>query len=116
MPHRLLIVEDHAAMRRLIINMVQDMATEVVECSDGGKAFSAYSACRPDWVFMDIKLPDVDGITATRRITQAWPEARVVIVTERNEAGMREAAQRAGACGYVLKENLSEIRRILGNG
>jgi len=71
------------------------------------------SVHRPDWVLMDIDLPEVDGINATRQIVAAHPEARVVIVTSYDDAGLRETARSAGACEYVVKENLIEIRCIL---
>ena len=62
---------------------------------------------------MDIDLPEVDGITATRRIVAAHPEARVMMVTNYDDADLRETARLAGACEYVVKENLLEIHRIL---
>jgi DNA-binding NarL/FixJ family response regulator len=58
-------------------------------------------------------MKEVDGITATREITAADPHARIVIVTNHDDPGLRDAAERAGACGYVLKENLLEVRRLL---
>ena len=110
---KLLIVEDNEAMRRLLRSLVQDLAEAVYECGDGADAFSAYAVCHPDWVLMDIKLPKTDGITATSQITTAWPEAKVMIVTEYDDAKLREAARQAGAQEYVLKENLMEVRRVL---
>ena len=68
---------------------------------------------RPDWVLMDIRMKEVDGLAAAQQITTAWPGARVVIVTSYNDASLRDAARQAGACGYVLKDNLLEIRRWL---
>ena len=66
---------------------------------------------------MDIQMRTLDGISATREIKLAFPDARIVIVTEYNDADWREEARRAGACAYVLKEHLTEVRRILqGNG
>ena len=60
---------------------------------------------------MDIELGAVNGIAATGQIKHRFPNARVVIVTNYNDREMREAAARAGACGYVLKENLLDLRR-----
>ena len=62
---------------------------------------------------MDIRMKEVDGLTATQQITTVWPDARVVIVTSYNDASLREAARQASACGYVLKEDLLELRSIL---
>jgi DNA-binding NarL/FixJ family response regulator len=58
---------------------------------------------------MDIGLPGTDGITATRQITRAFPQGRVIIVTEYGSTRLRDAAQSAGASGDILKENLREV-------
>jgi len=107
-----LIVEDNAAMRRVIRSVISDLA-EVVECSDGAHALSAYEQSRPDWVFMDIRMGEVNGIQASRKIRAAYPAARIIIVTDYDDTVLREAARAAGASHYVLKENLFEVRRII---
>jgi len=110
---KLLIVEDNASVRRLIKSIVAGVATQIHECADGAGALEAYLAHRPDFVLMDIDMEDTDGITATRRIRAADPAARIIIVTQYDQADLREAAEKAGACGYVLKENLLEVVRLL---
>jgi len=85
----------------------------VGECSDGSEAMSAYERLRPDWILMDIDMKDVDGITATRQITAAHPGAKVMIVTDYNDADLRRAAREAGASEYVVKENLLNIVDII---
>ena len=109
----ILIVEDSEQMRRMLKTLVKDLVECVFECGEGAGALLAYTQHRPDWVLMDIDLPEVDGISATRRIIAAHPEARVMMVTNYDDADLREAARRAGASEYVLKEDLIEIRRIL---
>ena len=110
----LLIVDDHSAMRRMIGKVVSDMVSDIEECGDGAEALAAYTRCRPDWVLMDIEMSRMDGITATREILLCFPGAKVVIVSKHNDEQIREAARKAGACGYVLKENLIAIRELLG--
>lgn len=109
----LLIVEDNPAMRRLMRRLVADLTDEVGECGDGAEAEARYAELQPDWVLMDIEMPHVNGIAATRRIKAAFPAARIVIVTNYDDAALRRAAAQAGACGYVLKENLLELRQLL---
>ena len=109
----LLIVEDNPAVRRLVRQLVADLADEIGECGDGAEAEARYAELQPDWVLMDIEMPRVDGIAATRRIKAAFPDARILIVTNYGDAALRAAALAAGACGYVLKENLLELRRLL---
>lgn len=109
----MLIVDDSARVRRLMADFVASVAGEVIECSDGAEALGAYESHRPDVVLMDIEMRHRDGIAATRDIVHAHPHARVVIVTDYDEMDLREAAEAAGACGYVLKENLADLGRVL---
>ena len=106
-------VEDNELMRRLIKSMIGGLAEVVIECGTGDAAFGLYVANQPDWVLMDIQLPGLDGITATSRIKADYPDAHVLIVTDHGDDQLREAARNAGACGYVLKENLMDVRRWL---
>ena len=113
---KLLIVEDNAEMRRLITGLVRDIAETINECSDGSQALAAYIEDQPDWVVMDIRMDLLDGITATRKLIETFPEAQIVIISDFDDAKLRAAASAAGACAYVMKEDLFVLRRILGNG
>ena len=110
---KILIVEDNPTIRRLIRSIVTDLAEEIHECSDGSEALAAYDARRPDWVLMDIKMKELDGLAAARQIKAAYPDANIVIVTNFDEADLREAARAAGAKAYVVKEDLFVLREIL---
>jgi len=110
---KLMIVEDNASMRQLIRSFVSDLADCIHEYSDGAQAFRGYAEHRPDWVLMDIKMTEVDGIAATRQITDAFPEANILIITDYDDRQLREAARLAGARDYVLKENLIALRPLL---
>lgn len=110
---KLLIVDDHSAMRRLLGRVVNDLFSAVVECEDGADALAAYEQHQPDWVLMDIEMQGTDGITATRDLMQVFPEARVVIVSKYDDEQLRAAARSVGACGYVCKENLLLLRTLL---
>jgi two-component system response regulator DegU len=108
-----LIVEDNENMRRMIRSLVSEFAGDVYECADGAAALPAYAAYRPDWVLMDLKMKDVDGIAATNQITTAFPDAKVIIVTDYDDDDLRGASRRAGAGWYVNKENLLNLPQIL---
>ncbi len=113
---KLLIVEDNSQMRQMIRAVVADLAEAVVECADGEEAVAAYAAQRlgeHDRVLMDLQMPRVGGLEATRRIRAAFPDANIIIVTQHDDPHWRTAATQAGACGYVLKENLLDVRRLL---
>lgn len=113
---KLLIVEDNPEMRRLLRRLLNDAVETICECADGMEALSAYEAHQPDWVLMEMTMREANGIEATRRITKAWPSARVIIVTDYDDAMLREAARLAGASALVTKENLLEVRTILPRG
>lgn len=109
----LLIVEDNARMRRMIRQVIGDLAGRVYECEDGADALAIYRAHQPDWVLMDIQMKNTDGLTATKQIKAAFADAKIVIVTNYDDTTFRESARAAGAFDYVLKENLLDVRRIL---
>ncbi|HKQ73434.1 MAG TPA: response regulator transcription factor [Blastocatellia bacterium] len=109
---KVLIVDDNEQMRQMIRSLLRDQVEEFYECSDGAEAFHAYTRFRPDWVLMDLNMED-DGLAATRRITADCPGAKVMIVTNFDDIHLRIAAQDAGACGYVTKDNLLGLRELL---
>jgi CheY-like chemotaxis protein len=109
----ILIVENNPAVRSLVREIVAPVAGAIYECNDGQDALAAYLAHRPDVVLMDIAMPGLDGISAAIQIRRVDPAARVVIVTNHNLTELRDAALRAGTCGYVLKTNLLELRDLI---
>jgi NarL family two-component system response regulator LiaR len=108
-----MIVDDSDEIRRMLRAILADVADPIYECHDGGEAGAVYGTHRPDWVLMDVSMEPVDGIAATRHIVQAFPDARIVMVTQHADGAFRDAAHEAGACGYLLKDNLLEVRRFL---
>jgi CheY-like chemotaxis protein len=110
---RVLIVDDNDAMRRTIKTVIQDLADEIAECSSGLAAVEHYMNFKPDWVLMDIKMGDTDGLAATREIKRTFADAQVVIVTSYDELSLRDEAAEAGACAYVIKDNLKQLSHLL---
>ena len=104
-----LIVEDHAGVRRLLRDALCEVAAEIWECENGAEALAAYPVHQPDIVLMDLSMPVLDGLAATQQIRHLHASARVVIVTDYDDEELRQAAWEAGACGYLLKNNLPEI-------
>jgi len=109
----ILIVEDNSQMRRTLRELLGDVVAACYECSDGQAALAAYLQHRPNWVLMDLKMPGMDGLAATAALCAADPAARVLIVTNYDDPALREAARQAGACGFVPKENLLELRALI---
>jgi CheY-like chemotaxis protein len=109
-----LIVEDNASVRRLLRRAVQQIATEIWECADGADALAVYSEQLPNVVLMDVRMPIMDGLAATRQIRKADPQARIIIVTDCDDEDMRAAASEAGASGYILKQDLTTLEALIG--
>ena len=109
----LLIVEDNLKMRGMIKSIVAGVADRIDECEDAEEALALYTKNRPDWVLMDIHLKETNGIEATRAIISIFAEAKIIIVTNYNDAHFRESAREAGAVDYILKENLLDILPII---
>jgi DNA-binding NarL/FixJ family response regulator len=107
---RVLIADDQALMRtgfRMILDAQEDI--EVVgEAIDGADAIRQFERVRPDVVVMDVRMPTMDGIEATRRLTAGDPPARVLILTTFDLDEYVYEALRAGASGFLLKDRPSE--------
>jgi DNA-binding NarL/FixJ family response regulator len=119
---RVLIADDHALFRygmRAMLN--SDPGFKVVgEAATGEEAVGKATELKPDIVLMDIQMPDINGIDATRRIVQVDPGIGVVVVTMFEEDDSVFAAMRAGARGYVLKgadaDEVVKVMRAVAEG
>ncbi len=113
---KILIADDDARIRKVLIQTVGSLASAVWEASDGGEAIAVCATERPDWVLMDVRMKPIDGLRGAAAIKAQFPETRIVIVSQYDEAELRAEALRIGACAYVLKENLHELPGILMRG
>ncbi len=119
-PARLLIAEDYALVREGLRAMLSgEPDLEVVgEAKNGREAVEACRALNPDLVLMDVRMPEMDGLQATRAIKVAQPAVSVLMVTTHQDPDYLLEAVRAGAAGYVLKEVsrrelLESVRRVI---
>ena len=110
---KIMIVDDHREMRRLLMSTLGNLATEIVECADGAEAVAAWPQHRPDWTVMDVAMKPMDGLEATRQIKARFADARILILTQHDTPPIRQAALRAGALAFVAKENLVQIGNII---
>jgi DNA-binding NarL/FixJ family response regulator len=120
---RLLLIDDQRLMRdglRTILELEEDF--EIVgEAADGQAGLDAYAALEPDVVLMDIRMPGMDGVEATRRMVERWPEARVIILTTFDDDEYIFEGLLVGALGYLLKdvsgdELAQAIRKVAAGG
>jgi CheY-like chemotaxis protein len=112
-----MIVDDHAEMRTLIRSLLSGVAQEFVECAGGAEAVAAFPTEHPDWTLMDVVMPGMDGLAATRRIKAGFPEARILVITQHQSLRLRELASSAGATAFLGKDELTRLEGILvGDG
>ena len=116
-------MDDHAVLRagiRVLLDLQEDL--EVVgEASDGQQAITRVRELRPDVILMDIGMPGLDGLAATREIKSIIPQARVLFLTQHENKEYVLPALKVGASGYVLKraegdELLNAIRIVFSGG
>ncbi|MCH7906716.1 MAG: response regulator transcription factor [Chloroflexi bacterium] len=104
-----MLVDDQDLFRdiaRSMLNASEDFVV-VAEANDGSGAVDQYATSRPDLVLMDVQMAQMNGLEATRRIVDAYPEATIVLVSMRAEPEYDRAGREAGALGFIAKRELS---------
>ena len=103
---RVLLVDDHPVVREGLRGMIdaEPDLTVVGEAGSGAEAITLAESLCPDVILMDLRMPDVDGVTATERILATLPQTRIVVVTTYESDSDILRAVEAGAAGYLLKD------------
>ena len=120
---RILVADDHATVRhglKLLIDSQPDMGV-VGEAADGDGVLKQAEALKPDIIVMDISMPGMNGLVATRMLKRAQPQVSIVALTRHDDDTYLDELLRAGASGYVLKQSapiefLQAIRAIAAGG
>ena len=104
-----LIVDDNASFRGIIRDTLNALfpSMAIQEASEGSEAIQKVASFQPQVIFMDIRLPDENGLDLTKRIKASHPDTKVIIMTAYDAVEYREAATRFGAQGYFAKDALS---------
>ncbi|MCI0477680.1 MAG: response regulator transcription factor, partial [Anaerolineales bacterium] len=120
---RVLVVDDHAVLREGICALLANQSdiTVVGEASNGAEAIEQARALKPDVILMDLSMPGIDGMEATRRIKQHTPEARILVLTQHEDEALIVPMLQAGAAGYIFKraggaELVDAIRAVQREG
>jgi DNA-binding NarL/FixJ family response regulator len=113
---RVLVADDQALVREGLMTLLEAAPdiTPVAAASDGEEAVALCARHRPDVVLMDLRMPKLDGVEATRRIREAQPETEIVVLTTHADEASILDALRAGARGYLTKDaGIAEISRAV---
>jgi two-component system response regulator NreC len=109
MPTRVLLAEDHALIRQGLRALLEKRGFQVVcEASDGQEAVRLVETTQPDVAVIDISMPILNGVDATRELKKSSPKTKVIILTQHDKDQYVTEALRAGAKGYVLKSQAAE--------
>ena len=106
MPIKVLIVDDHKLIRDALEDLFADTddISVVGQCADGSEVTPAVARLQPDVVLMDLRMPVMDGLTATAEVLAAHPTVRVIVLTGALTPSTAMEARAIGAAGYLLKE------------
>ena len=110
---RILIVDDQQSFRMMIRHYLQEPTGIIHECTDGQQAVLHYMESPVDIVIMDVNMPTMDGITATRHIRAYDPQARIVIQSSHSAYEFHAVAIEAGASAFISKTRLKELPAIV---
>ena len=104
-PIRVLLVDDHSVVRSGLSAMLsaEDDLEQVGEAADGSEAVRMVERIKPDVILMDLLMPGMDGVAATKAIHDRFPETRIIILTSFKEREQVDGALKAGAMSYLLK-------------
>jgi DNA-binding NarL/FixJ family response regulator len=107
---RVLLVDDHEMLRRGLRTLIAQQANFdlVGEASTGEEALEQALTTKPDVIFMDLHLPDINGIEVSRKILSEHHSAKIIIFSSDVSRALTEEALQAGICGYILKSSASE--------
>ncbi len=109
---RVLLADDHQMLRQAVRRALEESGLTVVgEAGDGNEAVALAQALVPDVILMDVSMPILDGIEATRRISATPSAARILVLTMHDEDALRARAIRAGAAGFLTKD--CELREVV---
>lgn len=100
-------------MRHLIRSIVAAPDDIVSECASGIDVEYAYRTSQPDVVLMDLQMPKVNGITATRNLKILYPDAHIIIVSNFKDQELQDEARDAGASSYFTKDDLLQLKSFI---
>ena len=116
---KIMVVDDAAYMRLRCAKLLIDNGYEVMQADTGTQAVEKYKAGKPDAVLLDVTMPDMDGLTALKKIRELDPEARIAMLSTMGQQSIVTEALKRGAMDYLVKpfeptRVLTTVRKLVG--
>jgi two-component system, OmpR family, alkaline phosphatase synthesis response regulator PhoP len=109
---KILVVDDESEIVDFLEGFLKRFNLHVIKAVNGNEAIELYDKERPDWVFLDIMMPDRDGISVLKELKKMDSRVKVIIITGKEEKVFREKTQKAGAIDYITKPlDLGDLSR-----
>ena len=106
---KLLIVDDNPSIRKIVRHLLNNRFEQIHDASNGLEALELYQKFIPDWVVMDIEMPEVDGLVGARMIKNEFPGSRIIMISKFKDEEMISLSKFIGAEAYFFKDDLLQI-------
>jgi YesN/AraC family two-component response regulator len=106
---KLLIVDDNPSIRKIVRHLLSDRFEQIHDASNGLEALEVYQKFIPDFVVMDIEMPEVDGLVGAKMIKNEFPQSRIIMMSKFKDEEMISLSKYIGAEAYFFKDDLSQI-------
>ena len=100
---KVLVVDDEAAITDFLCNFLKRFKISSEKALNGASAIETFKQAKPDWVFLDLKMPDMDGFEVMRELKKVDPNVKVIMITGSEEKESQSKAKKLGAIDYIIK-------------
>ena len=108
---KILVVDDEVEVGSFLCNFLKRLGLEAQKATSGEEALKMFSLVKPDWVFLDLKMPDIDGLEVLRRMKEVDSKVQALMITGRDDELAENEAHALGARDYLIKPiDLDELR------
>ena len=106
---KLLIVDDNPNIRKIVRHLLNNRFEQIHDAANGLEAFETYQKFIPDWVVMDIEMPEIDGLVGAKMIKNKFPKSRIVMISKFKDEEVISLSKYIGAEAYFFKDDLSQL-------
>jgi len=109
---KILVADSNADMRNLLHEIIDETSTQILFVKDGWSALKECENWKPDWIIVDLGVDRIDGFTTAKAIKQMSPEQKIILLLDRDDLSLKNAARNAGINLCLLKEDATELKEV----